>query len=90
MKIDNDRDLGSDDPQTYAVIGAAISVHNVLGHGFLEAVYQEAFALELKRLGIPFENEVALPISFRGQRLECGYRADFVCFGFHHSGIESA
>jgi GxxExxY protein len=68
------------DPQTYAIIGAAMEVHRQLGHGFLEAVYQEAVAVELTARGIPFQREVILPIRYKGQLLQCGYRADFVCF----------
>lgn len=68
------------DEQTFAIIGAAMSVHRELGHGFLEAVYQEALAVELRRCGIPFAREVELPICFRGQQLNTGYRADFLCF----------
>ena len=69
------------DPETYAVIGAAMEVHRQLGSGFLEIVYQEALAVELQERGLPFEREVELPVVYKGRRLECSYRADFLCFG---------
>jgi hypothetical protein len=39
------------DPQTYAIIGAAMEVHRRLGPGFLEPVYQDCFAVELEIRG---------------------------------------
>lgn len=73
--------LNMTDPETYAVIGAAMTVHRSLGCGFLEAVYQEAMAIELAHQQIPFAREVDLQVFYRGQALACGYRADFICFG---------
>jgi GxxExxY protein len=67
------------DPETFSIIGAAMEVHRELGHGFLEAVYQEALAIELAARKIPFQREVPVPVSYKGQKLACGYRADFVC-----------
>lgn len=69
------------DEQTQAIIGAAMKVHRELGCGFLEYVYQCALAVELERLGIPFQREVDLPVYYGGEKLECTYRADFICYG---------
>ncbi len=68
------------DPRTYAIIGAAMAVHAGLGCGFLEAVYQEALAIELSARGIPFRQEVGLPLEYNGHILKTSYRADFVCY----------
>jgi GxxExxY protein len=68
------------DPQSHAIIGAAMEVHCELGFGFLEAVYQCALALEFQERNIPFKAEVSLPVRYKGKLLTCAYRADFVCF----------
>jgi len=51
-----------------------------LGNGFLEAVYQEALEIELKKQQIPFEREKVLSISYKNVKLGKKYIADFVCF----------
>src|SRR3954467_2493782 len=72
--------LGENDPRTFAIIGAAMEVHTLLGCGSLEAVYQEALAMEFKTRNMPFKREVCLPISYKGSLLSTSYCADFICF----------
>ncbi len=66
------------DVETFAIIGAAMEVHRVLGHGFLEAVYQAALADELGQRMIAFDEQVEFHISYKGRLLRTTYRADFV------------
>ncbi len=66
--------------ESYKVVGAAMRVYNEMGVGFLEAVYQEALAIEFKKRGIPFEREKELTVTYDGVRLQQTYRADFVCY----------
>lgn len=67
--------------ESYAINGAAMDVYNQLGHGFLEAVYQEALEKEFVIRGIPYEREKELTISYKGEVLKQRYKADFVCYG---------
>ena len=69
------------DPQTHAILGAAMEVHTQLGHGFLEPVYQEALTKEFTARHIPFVREAELVILYKGEALDCRYRADFICYG---------
>jgi GxxExxY protein len=71
---------GQRDPETHAIIGAAMEVHRALGCGFLEAVYHEALAAEFQLRGIPFGRELPLPIRYKGAELPVVYRVDFICF----------
>ena len=61
---------------TEAIIGAAISVHRELGPGLLESAYEACLVFELSDRGLKVERQVPLPIVYRGQRLDCGYRLD--------------
>jgi GxxExxY protein len=51
-----------------------------LGCGFLQAVCQEALALELSVQKVPYQREVKLPLFYEGYQLKSGSRAYFVCF----------
>ena len=65
---------------SFAIVGAAIEVHKILGVAFLEAVYQRALAYEFALRNVPFEEQKPLPVHYKGQ-LVGEYRADFVVAG---------
>jgi GxxExxY protein len=67
-----------DEEVTGQVIGAAIEVHRALGPGLLESAYAECLCRELSVRGVSFERERALPLEYKGVRLECGYRLDLL------------
>ena len=67
-----------DEELSEAILGAAIEVHGATGPGLLESAYQNFLAHEFTLRGIGFEKEVPLPVVYKGVRLECGYRMDFV------------
>ena len=61
-----------------AIIGAAIEVHRILGPGLLESAYEQSLAHEFSLRQIAFERQKPLQIDYKGMRLECGYRLDFL------------
>jgi GxxExxY protein len=63
---------------TEAILGSAIEVHRLLGPGLLESAYQESLARELTLRQIPFEREKPMPLEYKGAKLDCGYRLDFL------------
>lgn len=67
--------------ECYAIIGACMKVHSKLGSGFLEAVYQEALAIEFEKEEILYTREKGLSIYYDGVPLNKKYTADFVCYG---------
>lgn len=65
------------DELTHTIIGCAMKVHNTLGNGFQEVIYQRALAIELKRNEISFLREQEMPIFYEGHEIG-SRRADFL------------
>ncbi|PSL49513.1 GxxExxY protein [Chitinophaga niastensis] len=65
---------------TSKIIGCAMRVHNTLGNGFQEVIYQRALAIEMSESGILFEREKDMPVYYRDQQVG-GRRADFLVEG---------
>jgi GxxExxY protein len=63
------------------IIGACIEVHRHLGPGLLESAYEECLAHELQLSGIEFQRQLALPVEYKGVRLDAGYRIDLAVEG---------
>lgn len=65
--------------ESFDIIGCAMRVHNELGNGFLEAVYQEALEMEFLDSEIPFIREKSIDVFYKNKLLRKKYIADFVC-----------
>ncbi len=66
--------------ESYLIKGACMDVYKTLGHGFLEAVYQECLEIEFRRQSIPFVAQPPLVLAYQGQPLRQTYKPDFVCY----------
>jgi GxxExxY protein len=55
-----------------------MEVHREVGPGLLESAYEEALAYEFTQAGIPFERQRDMPLVYKGIKLDCGYRLDFL------------
>lgn len=63
---------------THEIRGAATEVHKEIGPGLLESAYEECLCRELSLRGLRFERQVPLPVTYKGVKLDCGYRLDLV------------
>ena len=68
------------DPRTHKIIGAAMEVHNIIGPGHLEEVYQECLEIEFGLRLIPFISKPQLPIYYKERKLKKYYVPDFIVF----------
>jgi GxxExxY protein len=63
---------------SYSVIGSAIKLHQHLGPGLLESVYENTLAYDLKESGLFVEQQVAMPLIYKEIKMNCGYRLDML------------
>ena len=61
-----------------SIISAAIAVHRELGPGLLESAYESCLVYELLQQGLTVERQKALPVTYRGVKIDCGYRIDLL------------
>ena len=66
--------------ETEKILNACMNVFNELGNGFLEAMYQEALAIEFELMNIPFKKESKIEVYYKGNKLNKEYFADFICY----------
>lgn len=60
------------------VIGLCIEIHQNLGPGLFESVYEEVLAYKMNNKGLKFERQKPIPVIYEEVKLEIGFRADFI------------
>jgi len=60
------------------VLEAAIAVHQELGPGLLETVYETVLAKELQNRGLRVARQISVPIEYKGMKFDEGFRADII------------
>jgi GxxExxY protein len=60
------------------IVDSAFAVHQALGPGLLESVYEQCLALELQTRGVAVSRQVSLPVTYRGTRIDAGFRLDLL------------
>jgi GxxExxY protein len=68
--------MNREDPLSNQIIGAAIEVHKQLGPGLLESAYESCLAHELSLRNIPVERQAPVPVNYKGEYVDCGFRLD--------------
>ena len=63
---------------TGQIIDASIKIHNELGPGLLESVYEEVLTYELTKRGFIVERQVPIPVFYEGKKMKIGFRADLL------------
>lgn len=63
--------------QVYDIVGCAIKVHQEMGPGLNEYMYQEAFAIALQKAEIPFIREYPFKVTFMGEEINHQHKMDF-------------
>jgi GxxExxY protein len=63
---------------SYKIIGAAIKLHQAVGPGLLESVYENALAYDLIELGLFVQQQVAMPFIYKEIKQDIGYRLDLI------------
>lgn len=63
---------------SYKIRGAIYEVYKNLGPGLLESVYEAVLTFELQKLGLKVETQVPVPVVYKDQKLEVGFRLDIL------------
>jgi len=66
---------------TQQIIGLAIEVHRHTGPGLLESVYEQCLCVELRRTGLAFARQAAIPMRYKGEQVGDGFKADIIVDG---------